>query len=108
MKSYKICRVDELPEGGTRRVVVGGAAICLYRLASGVHATQDICSHGNGRLSEGYVLDDLIECPLHQGLFEIATGKAVGAPCTIDLVTYPVYVVGDELEVAVGEVREAG
>ncbi len=103
MKRFEICRVEDVPEGGTRRAVVEGAAICLYRLGSGIYATQDMCTHGPGRLSEGYVLDDLIECPLHQGMFEISTGKAVGAPCTIDLMTYRVHVVDDKLEVEVGE-----
>ena len=41
----------------------------------------------------GFIVDgDKIECPLHQGTFDIATGKAVGIPCKIDLRTYAVKV----------------
>jgi nitrite reductase/ring-hydroxylating ferredoxin subunit len=41
-------------------------------------------------LSEGFVEGDIVECPLHGGRFEIKTGKAVAAPCTVDLRTYVV------------------
>jgi len=44
-------------------------------------------------LSDGLVLEGgLIECPLHEGTFEIRTGRAVGAPCTVALRTYDIKV----------------
>lgn len=71
---------------------VGGRRIALYRLDGALYATQDLCTHGQACLSEGEVVEGYIECPLHFGLFEIATGKAAGAPVTRDLATYPVRV----------------
>ena len=47
------------------------------------------------------VVEGYIECPLHFGLFEIATGKAAGAPVTVDLRTYPVRVEGTRIEIEV-------
>lgn len=71
---------------------VEGRRIAVYRLDGALYATQDLCTHGQARLSEGEVVEGYIECPLHFGLFEIATGKAAGAPVTRDLATYPVRV----------------
>ena len=44
--------------------------------------TQDECTHGPGYLSEGYIIDDEIECPFHQGRFHIPSGRATCAPAT--------------------------
>lgn len=71
---------------------VEGRRIALYRLDGALYATQDLCTHGQACLSQGEVVEGYIECPLHFGLFEIATGKAAGAPVTRDLATYPVRV----------------
>ena len=42
-----------------------------------------------------------IECPLHAGRFDVKTGKATAPPCTDDLKTYPVRVVGDEIQIKI-------
>lgn len=76
---------------------VEGRRIALYRLDGALYATQDLCTHGQARLSQGEVVEGYIECPLHFGLFEIATGKAAGAPVTRDLATYPVRAEGGRI-----------
>lgn len=89
------------PDTGTLRVVVNGEAVCLYRLEdASIHATQDRCTHGNASLAEGYIEDGLIECPLHQGCFDIRTGEAVTAPCKVPIKVYPVRVEGDTVYIA--------
>jgi len=37
-------------------------------------------------------MDDIIECPMHNGRFNYKTGAAKGAPACINLRTYPVKV----------------
>jgi len=87
----EVAAADDVPEGGTLLVDLGKEPVCLYRLGGEVYATHDTCSHGQASLADGFIVDDaLIECPLHQGTFDIRTGKAVGAPCRIDVRTYPV------------------
>ena len=54
------------------------------------YATSIMCTHGQASLAEGYLDGYEIERPLHQGLFDIRTGEAVGAPCTEAIRTYPV------------------
>ena len=89
----RIAKVDDVPEQGTLQVTVAGEPVCLYNLAGTIHATHDVCTHGHASLSEGFIVDDnLIECPLHQGKFDILTGEAVSIPCIEDVKVYPVRV----------------
>ena len=82
---------DEVPEQGTLRVECGREAICLYNLNGEIYATQDECSHGSASLSEGFIVEEcLIECPLHQGSFNVKTGAAVSVPCKDDIRVFPV------------------
>lgn len=92
---------DISADTGTLKVTVQGEAVCLYRLDDeSIHATADRCTHGNASLSEGYIEDGLIECPLHQGCFDIRSGEAVTAPCKIPVKVYPVKVEGETIYVA--------
>lgn len=80
---------DAVPEDGTLAVATGGLDICLYKIDGVIFATDNKCTHGDADLSDGLILDScLIECPLHEGTFDIRTGKAVGAPCTIGIQTH--------------------
>ena len=89
-KWVKIADVSEVPEDGTFRVYHGGEPICLYNIGGTIYATHDVCTHGQASLADGFVDDEEIECPLHQGRFHIPTGKATRAPCVVDVKAYPV------------------
>ena len=56
---------------------------------------------GSGSLSEGFVEGTEIECPFHQGRFDVRTGAAMGAPVIVSLQTFPVQVVDGRLFVRV-------
>ncbi len=67
----------------------GDRTYAIYRVADGtVHATQGLCTHGAFRLCGGHVADGVIECPKHNGRFDIATGKAISRPAKVDLVVH--------------------
>ena len=63
---------------------------CIYKLEDGFYATDGICTHEAVHLEDGLVMDGEIECPMHQGIFDIKTGKAKSPPACVDLKTYPV------------------
>jgi len=86
----KVADVFDVPEDGTLLVNLGVEPVCLYNLGGKIFATHDTCTHGQARLTDGFIEGEEIECPLHQGKFHIATGKAVGVPCTEDIRTYAV------------------
>lgn len=89
--SRPLCASDELPEGEVRQVDLGdGRVLAVYRLAGEVFATDDLCSHGDASLADGEIEDGQIVCPYHMGKFDIRTGEATGAPCSIAIRTYKV------------------
>jgi nitrite reductase/ring-hydroxylating ferredoxin subunit len=96
-------RLSDLREGDVVAVDAGGREIALYLIDGEPFATDNRCSHGDARLSDGFVIDHCVECPLHQGQFDIRTGAPLCAPVTEPIRTYPVRRVGDALEVRVGE-----
>ncbi|WP_250537397.1 non-heme iron oxygenase ferredoxin subunit [Caballeronia sp. AZ10_KS36] len=98
----QVATVDQISEGDTLRVEVGDQSLCLYRVDGTVYATQDLCTHGQASLADGLILDGcLIECPLHEGTFDIRTGAPVGAPCKVALSCFPVRVDGEDVLVGV-------
>jgi naphthalene 1,2-dioxygenase system ferredoxin subunit len=80
--------------------VVAGRDIALFRVGDAVFATDNLCTHGHARLCEGYVEGHEIECPLHQGRFDLRTGLATCAPATASLKTYPVRIEGGRVVLA--------
>ena len=70
---------------------------CVYRLTDGFYATDGICTHEDVHLEDGLVMDDEIECPMHQGIFNIKSGEALSPPACDDLKTYPVKVDNDKI-----------
>ncbi|NMM43410.1 FAD-dependent oxidoreductase [Rhodospirillaceae bacterium KN72] len=75
---------------GAVGVEVDGLRIALFSLDGDIHATGNICTHAFALLTDGHVENGCVECPLHQGLFDIRTGKAQGTPVTKDIATYAV------------------
>ena len=65
---------------------------CVYKLEDGYYATDGLCTHETVHLEDGLVMDDEIECTMHQGIFKIKTGEAISPPACVDLKTYPVKV----------------
>ena len=88
---------SSIPQGGVIGVKLDGVPVALYRLEDNVYATHGVCTHALALLAEGFVEDGKIECPLHQGVFDIRTGKALCAPLTKDLRTFAVKVEGDDV-----------
>lgn len=73
-----ICRVDDIPALGSRRVArERGAAVALFRTEAGrVFALLDRCPHKGGPLSQGIVFGDSVACPLHNWSIGLCDGVA--------------------------------
>ncbi|WP_341992796.1 FAD-dependent oxidoreductase [Azorhizobium sp. AG788] len=97
MQWQKVAALADLRDGGVVGVEIDGLPLALYRLGDEVFATHGICTHALAFLKDGWVEDGTIECPLHQGVFDIRTGKARCAPLTQDVQTYAVMVVGTDV-----------
>jgi naphthalene 1,2-dioxygenase system ferredoxin subunit len=88
-----------LEEFGVAAAQIGGVKVALYAVDGDYYATADLCTHGQASLADGFLDGELIECPLHQGAFNVKTGVAVTAPCTVAVRTFPVKLEGDLLYV---------
>lgn len=91
--------LSDLVEDEPLAVRLGDEQIALYRLDGEVYATHNVCTHQFALLSDGYMEDGCIECPLHQGKFDIKTGAAMCSPVTQAIRVYPVRVEGDQVMV---------
>jgi naphthalene 1,2-dioxygenase system ferredoxin subunit len=93
----KVTALDEIPDDDVIGVAVEGRQIALYKYEGEVFATDNVCTHGQALLSDGFLEDGEIECPLHQGRFCIKSGKAMCDPLTEDVRTYDTRVEGEEV-----------
>ena len=75
----------------------GADTYAVCRTKSGYYATDDFCTHEMAHLADGFVIGEVLECPLHQGRFDIKTGKALSPPVSVALRTYPVRIDGDRI-----------
>ena len=85
--------LDDIPRGDMVGVEHEGVRYAVCRTDDGaVYATSDVCTHQSARLSDGVLIGCEIECPLHQGRFDVTTGEATRRPARQPLPTYPVKV----------------
>jgi naphthalene 1,2-dioxygenase system ferredoxin subunit len=98
---HRVAALNELEPDEVACVRVNGQSIALYRIGDDVYATDEMCTHGRASLCEGFLDGYMIECPLHQGLFDVRNGKAMSAPVTEDVRSYPVKVDGGDVLVQI-------
>jgi len=96
-----LCKTSDIGPGEILAVEVEGlGTLAIYNVDGDFFATDDFCSHGEASLADGEISGCKVICPLHMGSFDIATGKAIDAPCFIDIATFPVQVEGDGVYLA--------
>jgi naphthalene 1,2-dioxygenase ferredoxin component len=86
----RIIELVEVPNDDVVAIQAHGKELAIYGVDGEVFATDNICTHGRARLCDGFLEGHEIECPLHQGRFDIRSGKAMCGPLTGDIRTYPV------------------
>jgi nitrite reductase/ring-hydroxylating ferredoxin subunit len=96
---HEVAAEAEIEVADAKRIRIGEKWIAVFNVNGTFYATSDICTHAHAHLSDGYIDGETVECPLHQGLFHIPSGKALAAPVTTDLRTYPVRVRCGTIEV---------
>jgi len=77
-----VVAVAALEPGWVTRVSVGRRVVAIYDTPSGLYASPALCNHGGADLCDGYFDGHVIECPLHQGAFDVRDGRPVAAPAT--------------------------
>ncbi len=87
----EVCAAADLGPADVIRFDHAKKTFALYRDEDGaLYATDGICTHGNTHLADGLVKGGIIECPKHNGRFNLADGSPARAPICRGLATYPI------------------
>jgi nitrite reductase (NADH) small subunit len=89
MNWIDIGAIEDVPLRGTRLVKTRAGCVAVFRTGEAeVFAASNACPHKGGPLAEGIVHGTRVTCPLHNWVFDLETGAAVGEDASI--ATYPV------------------
>lgn len=97
---------DVLPVSALRRhwvtrARIGNRALAIYDTPTGLYASLALCTHGGADLCDGYFDRHIIECPLHQGAFDVRDGRPVDTPATKPMTVFPARIHGEMVQVKV-------
>ena len=88
---------DTLADGKMLAGHVGEDAVLLVRRGNEFFAIGATCTHYNGPLAEGLIVDDTVRCPWHHACFSLRTGEAVRAPALGPVARWVTEVRGDRV-----------
>jgi len=87
----RLCPVANVKDGEPVGVYLDHLpALAVYNVDGDIFVTDNLCTHGNAMLTDGYQDGGIIECPFHGGSFVIATGAAKAFPCQVPVKAYAV------------------
>jgi len=105
----EICAAADLGRADVIRFDHGKKTYALYRDDEGkLYATDGVCTHGNTHLADGLVKGKIIECPKHNGRFNLVDGSPARAPVCRGLATFPLEERGGRLHLNILRVGGAG
>ncbi len=100
-KWVRIASTDEVPVGEGKYFDVDGVPIAVFHVDDNFYAISDVCTHEESSLAEGELDGDIVECALHGARFNVRTGQVMALPAVVPVQTFPLRVVGSEIEVEV-------
>jgi nitrite reductase/ring-hydroxylating ferredoxin subunit len=98
---HDVAAATDVADGEAKQVRVAGELIAIFNLSGCFYATSDTCTHADASLCDGYIDGETIECPLHQAVFHIPTGKVLAEPARTDLRVFPIRVASGSIQVKV-------
>jgi len=92
--------LDDVPDGGMKRVEVNGYPVLLTRRGERVSAIAAICAHQGGPLEEGTLEGEVVQCPWHGSRFCVTDGALINGPSAYPQPAFGVRVVDGRIRVA--------
>lgn len=101
--TIELCSTADVPVGTALRIEIEnqGLTLAVFNVDGEFYVLDDLCSHGPGSLSEGYIDGDVVECNFHNGQFNIRTGEVVLPPCMVPMKPYRVTVADGKVAITV-------
>ena len=82
---HNVIELSKLEKNDVTNVQFGSKNLAIYDAKYGIFVSLSRCTHGAANLCDGYFDGTYIECPLHQGLFDVRTGEAKAVPARVNL-----------------------
>lgn len=96
-----VTTVGDMEEVEVKQFDVDGQLISIAVVGDEYYAFDDTCTHEHCSLADGDLSGTTIICPCHDGEYDITTGEVLDGPPPEAILTYPVKVVGDEIQVEI-------
>jgi len=97
----KVANVSDLAPSEMRTVKIDQEYVFIARIGDEYFALDGFCSHADGFLADGYLHENLceVECPIHEGAFDLRTGEVTNPPAETPVVAYVVRIAGEDIMV---------
>lgn len=104
-----VAQLGDVPDGEAIRIdasVTGTVDdIAIFHDNDAFYALDDTCTHEKASLSEGWIEDGVIECPLHAGKFCMKDGSVLSMPATVGVACHRVVIDGSDIRVVPNPTR---
>ena len=97
-----IATTSELAPGQVKQVRIHDRALALFNIQGQYYLIDDVCPHRGAPLSEGFIEGGEVTCPWHGAQFDLRTGEVLSPPAQRGVTSYPVQVVGNDVQADVG------
>ena len=94
-----LCKLDDIEPNSMRRFDIDGLPIVLIRTKDSVYALEDRCSHEDFPLSDGFVSQNTVTCPMHGASFDVESGEPLSLPAYETVETFPVTIRQGNIEI---------
>ena len=99
MSWISVCGIDDVSEDEPKALEINDKKIGVFVIDENYFAIENVCPHAFALLTEGFIEDQTVECPLHEAIFDIQTGQLKSGPGCRDLCTYPVRVEDQQIQI---------
>ena len=85
-----LCKKSEVSEDEGFKVEKDDFSLAVFNVEDEFFVLDDLCTHGPGSLSQGFLEGHIIECDFHAGCFDIRNGEVTAPPCMVPMRTFKV------------------
>lgn len=97
MNWFKVCEIHDVSEDMPKAIEIKGNQVGIFKVDEDFFAIENVCPHAFALLTDGFIEDEKVECPLHEAIFDIKTGVLESGPGCRNLHIYPTKVEGEEI-----------
>jgi nitrite reductase/ring-hydroxylating ferredoxin subunit len=97
IEMIEICSFREIPASGKLCRDINGHKILIVRGESDIRVVSALCTHELFELTDGAVVDDTIECPMHGAVFNLVTGEVEFGPAEVPLTIFESRIEGESI-----------